>query len=95
MIVESRDAMFFEDVFLYKQEEDKTSGKRIHEIAFRDEVNVETEPRRNMRSRISKSFGLNFIAYTLASEPRAYKEAISTCNAPIPRIRGRHCNVYT
>ena len=63
MIIESRDAVFFEDIFPYKREADKTSGKRTHEMAFRDEspeepiVNAETEPRRSQRSRISKSFG--------------------------------------
>ena len=37
MIIESRDAVFFGDIFLYKREEDKTSGKRTHEMVFRDE----------------------------------------------------------
>ena len=41
MIIESRDAVFFEDIFSYKQETDKTSGKRTHEIAFRDESSGE------------------------------------------------------
>ena len=63
MIIEFRDAVFFEDIFPSKQEEEKTSGKRTHEIAFRDESpkepigNAEVEPRRNQRSRISKSYG--------------------------------------
>ena len=53
MIIESRDAVFFEDIFPYKREADKTSGKRTHKMAFRDEsseeptVNAETEPRRS------------------------------------------------
>jgi len=37
MIIKFRDAVFFEDIFPYKREEDKTSGKRTHEMAFRDE----------------------------------------------------------
>ena len=38
IIIESTDVVFFEDIFPYKQEEeDKTSWKRTHEIAFRDE----------------------------------------------------------
>ena len=32
MIIESRDAVFFEDIFPYKRETDKTSEKRTHEI---------------------------------------------------------------
>ena len=53
MIIESRDVVFFEDIFPYKREADKTSGKRTHEMAFRDEspeernVNAEIEPRRS------------------------------------------------
>jgi len=74
--------VFFEDVFPYKREEDKTSGKRTHETLFRDEslyeptVNAEAEPRRNTRSRIFKSFNSDFIACTLKSKPQIYKKAI-------------------
>jgi len=71
-------------IFPYKQEENNASGKRTHEIAFRDEglseptVNVKVEPRRSKRSRISKSFGLNFITYALESEPQIFKEGTFT-----------------
>ena len=87
MIIESRDAVFFEDIFPYKREADKTSGKRTHEMAFRDEspeepiVNAETEPRRSQRFRISKSFGPDFIAYVLESEPQTFKKVMSTLEA--------------
>ena len=62
LIIESTDVMFFEGIFSYKWEEDKTSDKRIHEMAFRVEepneptINAGVEPRRSQRSRISKSF---------------------------------------
>ena len=52
-------------------------------MAFRDEslkepiVNAEIEPRRSQRSRISKSFGPDFIAYAIESEPQTFKEAMS------------------
>ena len=84
MIIESRD-VFFEDIFPYKREADKTSGKRTHEMAFRDEsseepiVNAEIDQRR--RSIISKSFGPDFIAYAIESEPQIFKEAMSTPEA--------------
>ena len=61
MIIKFRDDVFFEDIFPYKRETDKTSGKKTHEMAFRDEspeepiVNAKIEPRRSQRSRISKS----------------------------------------
>ena len=63
----------------------RTSGKRIHKKVFKDEgpselvVNAEVEPRRNKRSRIFKSFGPNFVAYVIESEPQMFKEA-----TPIP-----------
>ena len=53
MIIESKDDVFFEDIFPYKRGEEKNSEKRTHEIAFRDESpkepfgNAEVEPRRN------------------------------------------------
>ena len=52
-------------------------------MAFRDEsfeeptVNAETEPRRSQRSRISKTFGPDFIAYAIESEPQAFKKIMS------------------
>ena len=56
-------------------------------MAFRNEspeepiVNAETEPRRSQRSRISKSFGPDFIVYAIESEPQTFKEAMFTPEA--------------
>ena len=81
--------MFFEDIFSYKREEEKTSGKRTHEISFMDESpkepigNAKVEPRRSQRSRISKSFGPDFIAYAIESKPQTFKEAMSISEAQI------------
>ena len=56
-------------------------------MAFKDEsleepiVNAEIEPRRSQRSRISKSFGPDFIAYAIKSEPQTFKEVMSTLEA--------------
>ena len=87
MIIESRDTVFFEDIFSYKRETDKTSGKRTHEMAYRDKspeepiINAEIEPRRSQRSRILKFFGPDFITYAIKSEPQTFKEAMSTPEA--------------
>jgi len=84
MIIEFRDAVLFEGIFSYKREEEKTSEKRTYEMIFRDEspkksiVIAEVEPRRSLRSRISKSFGPDFIAYAIESESQTFKEAMST-----------------
>ena len=103
MIIKSRDVVFFEDIFPCKRETDKTSGKRTHEIEFRDEspeepiVNVKIEPRRSKRSRSSKSFGPDFITNAIESEPQTFKEAMSTpevqnviYNGKSRHIRRRH-----
>jgi len=87
MIIESRDVMFFEDIFPYKWKGDKTFEKRTLEASFRDEgpsgptVNAEVEPRKSQRSRISKSFGSDFLAYALESELQIFKEAMLTPEA--------------
>ena len=84
MIIESRDVMFFEDIFSYKGKEDKTSSKRTHETIFRDKgpnkpiVNVKVELRISQRSRISKFFDPDFVAYALESEPQIFKVVIFT-----------------
>jgi len=74
MIIESRDAVFFEDIFPYKWEGNNVSGKRTHEIAFKDEgpseptVDAKVELR-SKRSKNSKFFGPDFIAYAFENEP--------------------------
>ena len=37
MIIASRDNVFFEDVFAYKQKETRLLGKKTNETSFRDE----------------------------------------------------------
>ena len=52
-------------------EEDKTSRKKTHGMAIREEspkepiINAEVEPKRSQKSRISKSFDPDFIAYAI------------------------------
>jgi len=87
MVIESRDDLFFENVFPYKWEKNNASEKRTHEITFRDEgpieptVDVKVEPR-SKRLVISKFFGLNFVVYALESEPQIFKETTS-----IPKVQ--------
>jgi len=87
MIIESRDGVFFEDVFLYKWEENNASGKRTHEIVFRDErlskpiVDVKVEPKKSKRSKIYKFFSPGFIVYAVEIEPQTFKEVMSTPKA--------------
>jgi len=91
MIIESGDVMFFEDVFPYKLEENNAYEKRTHEIALRDEgpneqtIDAEVKSRKSKRSKISKFFGSNFIAYALESKLLTFKETIFTPEAQMSK----------
>ena len=89
MIIEFRDVVLFEDIFPYKRKEDKTSGKRTHEMAFRDESlrnqlimrKLNQEEVRDLESQ--NLFVQIFIAYAIESDPQIFKEAMSTPKAQI------------
>jgi len=55
--------------------------KKKHEIVFKDKgpteriIYAKVEPRKGRRSKVSKSFGPNCIAYALESKPQIFKEA--------------------
>ena len=84
-VMESRNASFFENVFPCK---DKEHPKRTRE---QSEANTSgktpeednDEPRRSKRARKEKSFGDEFVTtFLLENEPRTFKEAMSTPDAP-------------
>ena len=81
-IMESRNASFFEDVFLCKSKVDPNSSKRAFEIINENSQDGndigEVEPRRSKRARVEKSFGLDFLTYMLEGEPQTYKEVVNS-----------------
>ena len=83
-IMESREASFFEDVFPHKMNEGNNVPKRTREESsnsHEDEPHheiEEVEPRRSVRARTSKTFGIDFLTYMLEHEPQTYKEAMSS-----------------
>ena len=88
-IIESRNAVFFQEIFPYKSTQISSSLKKNFEstsstshdqelMEERDEV----ELRRSKRAKILKSFGPEFLTYMLEDEPQSFKEAISTPEAP-------------
>ena len=93
MIIESRNATFFEETFPCKERQRTVSLKRtIDTVKDSDQtdqesdqrVNAETiEPRRSKRARTSKSFGPDFLTYLLENEPQSYKEAMASPEAPL------------
>lgn len=82
--MESKDALFFEDVFLHKRNEGNNIPKRTREElskSHEDETHRDTEKvksRRSIRERTSKTFDLKFLTYMLEHEPQTYKEAMSS-----------------
>ena len=81
-IMESRNASFFEDVFLCKSKVDPNSSKRAFEIINENSQDGndigEVEPRRSKRARIEKSFSLDFLTYMLEGDPQTYKEVVNS-----------------
>ena len=80
--MESRNALFFEDVFPCKSKEEPGSSK--HELETingntQDQNKIsEVEPRRSKTTRIEKSFGQDFLTYILEGEPQNYKEIMNS-----------------
>ncbi|KAL0333939.1 UNVERIFIED_CONTAM: Retrovirus-related Pol polyprotein from transposon TNT 1-94 [Sesamum angustifolium] len=81
-IIESRNAVFFENIFPCKdRKEEESSRKRTREVANGDHQRDE-EPRRSKRAKRAKTFGPDFLTYLLENEPRTINEALSSPEAP-------------
>ena len=80
--MESRNALFFKDVFPCKSKVEPNSSKRafwtINENSQDENYNSEVEPRCSKRARVEKSFGPDFLTYMLEGEPRTYKEVVNS-----------------
>ena len=85
MIIESRNATFFEETFPCKEKQRIESLKRTIDTATSsDQVNQESnEPRRSKRAKTSKSFGPDFLTYLLENEPQSYRETMTSPEAPL------------
>ena len=83
-IIESRNASFFENVFLYKSTQESNSSKRTHDTAIGSSQGQQDddEPRHSKRTRTPKSFGPDFLTYLLEDEPQSFKEAMSSPEVP-------------
>lgn len=93
-IIKSRNASFFENVFLYKDAQERSSLKRTFDIVsnnnqeYQDNENQEAteqepevKPRRSKWAKTTKSFGPDFLTSMLENEPQTYKEAVSSLEA--------------
>ena len=75
MIMESRNASFFEDVFPCKSKEEPSSSKRVFESTINEnswdqDKDGKVEPRNSKRARTKKSFGPDFLTLVLEENLR-------------------------
>ncbi|XP_073152041.1 uncharacterized protein [Henckelia pumila] len=80
-IMESRNAVFFEDIFPCKERKEISSNKKTYENTI-ETPQTNEEPRRSKRVRVEKSFGPDFLIYILDNESRTLQEALSNLEAP-------------
>ncbi|KAJ9557464.1 hypothetical protein OSB04_012078 [Centaurea solstitialis] len=81
-IMESRNASYFENVFPCLNKEEQVSSSKGKEVVREDEQTIseedEEQPRRSKRARVEKSFGPDFLTYMVESEPKTYREVVTS-----------------
>ncbi|KAH9736282.1 hypothetical protein KPL71_018042 [Citrus sinensis] len=91
-IIESRNASFFEHVFLCNSRVESRELEQFHETTLENEENdqapeeeeeQEIEARRSKRARIEKSFGPDFLTYLLENESQSFKEAVTSAEGTL------------
>ncbi|GKD04481.1 hypothetical protein Tco_1179455 [Tanacetum coccineum] len=92
IIIESAEADFFENIFLYKDKEKQISNPRkrvMNDQLSQDEIDNNSEvpqenvePRRSKRAKVTKDFGLDYMTYIVNEEPQTYKAAMESSEAP-------------
>ncbi|TQE08632.1 hypothetical protein C1H46_005724 [Malus baccata] len=90
-ILESAEAEFFEEFFPYK-DRSYVLNKRVHDDTTRndDENHASTsrvqsqdlEPQKSKRAKIARDFGPDFLTFVTEEEPRTYKAALESSEAP-------------
>ena len=83
MTMESRNAVFFENIFPAKDRKDGVSHKRNYEPTTGPSQVEDEGPRRSKRARVEKSFGPDFQTCMLENEPATVKEALSGPDSPL------------
>ncbi|GKE71469.1 retrotransposon protein, putative, ty1-copia subclass [Tanacetum coccineum] len=93
MVIESRNASFFEHIFPCLSKETGSSVRLDNEVVQdkrqRDDNDLqderqdqteeeEVEPRRSKRARKEKSFGPNFVSFMVENKPTSYREAVTS-----------------
>ena len=78
--MESREAVFFLNVFPMKDKLSKSIGENSMSINS-IENQVGTELRRSKRGRIEKNIDNGFLTYLVENDPRTYNEAMTSVDA--------------
>ena len=84
-IIESRNASFFEDVFPYKRTQENKTTKRAHEDLSSDprmDKKEQIKPRKSKWTKVSTTYGPDFLTYLLGNKPQTFKEAMLSSEAP-------------
>jgi hypothetical protein len=78
--MESRNATFFDDVFLRKEVQENCSLERIIEVSSNDHHQSgdnKVEFRMSKREKTTKKLGPDFLTYLLENKPQTYFKAMS------------------
>ena len=79
-IIESRDAIYFEDTFPFKIRIENDHSSNSNRVETREEN--ENIPRRSKRSRIEKTFGDDFYTYLIEDSPTTFEDAMKSLDSP-------------
>ena len=80
IIIESRNAVFFEDIFPCQERKEVGSRKTYKTANYNHQS--DKEPRRSKRTKITKTFGPDFLTYMLENELRKITQTLSNPEAP-------------
>ncbi|GJX64041.1 retrovirus-related pol polyprotein from transposon TNT 1-94 [Tanacetum coccineum] len=92
IVIESRNASFFENIFPCLTKETGSSSRLDDEVVQdkrqqdendlqverQDQVEEVIEPRRGKRARTEKLFGPDFVSFMVENEPMSYREAVTS-----------------
>ncbi|KAJ6791386.1 Uncharacterized protein M6B38_244565 [Iris pallida] len=88
-IIEARDAVYFENIFPFKDRTPSSSSNpsltpstSSHDLVPSSQPEQVIEPRRSKRERIEKNLGGGFFTFLIEGDPSTYEEAISSPDAP-------------
>jgi len=74
-IIESRNVLFFEDVFSWKEAQEKHSLKRMIEASlssYHQLKDDEVKLKKTKQEKMTKTFGPGFLTYLLENKPQTY-----------------------